>query len=447
MTILIPEEIKSILEKLNNNGFEAYVVGGCVRDSILGNTPKDWDICTAALPEETMKIFNDYDIIETGLKHGTITLMGENDSYEITTFRIDGEYSDGRHPDEVSFTTNLKEDLSRRDLTINSLAADKNGNIIDYFNGLKDIENKIIRCVGNPINRYNEDALRILRTLRFASIFNFSINENTKNAIKSLYVNLNNVSQERISSEFVKLLKGKNCTNILREYSEVFFFIIPELKDMFNFNQNNPNHQFDVWEHTLKVLENIENKNDINLMISGLFHDIGKPSTYSVDKNGIGHFYNHFQISGTMTENILKRMRFSNETIKEVSTLVFLHDREIVPSKRSILKLLNQINKDMFNKLLLLKKADTLAKKENNFSDPKLEKINEISIMLNSFDLQKECFSLKALKINGKDLINLGLAPGEEFKIILNEILMLVIEDKIPNEKEKLLEYISKKYL
>lgn len=444
--IFIPEEIKNILNILNKNGYEAYVVGGCVRDAILNKFPKDYDICTSALPEIVEEIFKDYEIIETGLKHGTITLLGEDDSYEITTFRIDGEYSDGRHPDKIEFTSNLKEDLSRRDLTINSLAADKDGNIIDYFNGINDINNKIIRCVGDPYKRYNEDALRILRTLRFSSVLCFEIEENTKKAIFDLYKNLDFISQERISSELVKLLNGDNSIKILKEYFEILFHIIPELKPLYKFNQNNPHHDLDAFEHTLKVVENVKHKNDLVLIFAALFHDIGKPDCYSEDEKGIGHFYNHHKLSEKMTIDILTRMRYPNDFIKNVSELVLFHDRQIAVSKKSILKLLNQISKKNFERLLVLKKADRLGK-ENIIQHSEIKEIEEIENLLNSLVLNKECFSLKSLKINGKDLIELGLIPGQQFKIILEELLDLVIEEKLENNKEKLINFVKNVYL
>ena len=353
----IPNDVKVILNKLNKSGYEAYVVGGCVRDSLIGKKPKDWDICTNAKPEETMEVFKGFHIIPTGLQHGTITVMLNGEGYEITTQRVDGDYSDGRHPDAVSFTSSLAEDLARRDFTFNAMAYSEEEGIVDLYGGVEDLKYKRLKCVGNPIERFNEDALRIMRAIRFSSVLGTKIEENTHNAMVELYKNLDKIAKERINVEFSKMLCGKTPMFLLSEYHFIFSYIIPEIKPMIGFKQNNPYHWLDVWNHSLHVLFEVKEK-DLPLRLAALFHDIGKPSCYVEGEDGVGHFYGHADKSVEITEGVLKRLKYSNEIIDEVLTLVKYHDVQISLSNKFIRRMLNKMPKETFEKLLVLKKAD-----------------------------------------------------------------------------------------
>ena len=408
----LPLDVKMILRKLNDNKYESYVVGGCVRDTLLGKTPKDWDICTNAKPEEVMKVFKGFNIIPTGLQHGTITVMVNKEGYEITTYRVDGEYSDGRHPDNVSFTSNLAEDLARRDFTINAMAYSELEGLVDLYDGVEDLKNGIIRCVGKPYDRFDEDALRIMRAMRFASVLNFKIDFKTKKAMIDLYKNLELIAKERINVEFSKLLMGTGNANILDEYADIIGFIIPEVKPMFGFNQNNPYHYLDVWKHTLKVVRNV-NRADLSLVLSAFFHDIGKPSVYT-ESDGVGHFYKHPLVSMDMTEVILRRLKFSNDIIEEVLTLVKYHDVEFVNSNRFIRRMLNKMSKETFEKLIELKKAD-IKGQSKKYEEKRIKHMNEIMQTLRDFDFKNECFSLKQVKLNGNDLMGMGFEQGYIF--------------------------------
>ena len=315
MVIKLPKSVELILSKLNNCGYEAYIVGGCVRDSIIGTTPHDWDICTSALPEQVMEVFEGYKIIPTGLKHGTVTIIIDDAQYEVTTYRIDGKYEDNRHPKEVSFTSDLKEDLSRRDFTINAMAYNPSIGLVDYFGGKKDIRKKLIKCVGNPDERFNEDALRIMRTLRFASTYGFVITEETSSAVHCNVALLNNIAKERINTELCKLLCGEGVLEILLNYNDVISTIIPELKPCIGFNQNNRYHQYTVYDHIAHAVSNYTGE-DMVVKVALLLHDIGKPTCYTEDENG-GHFHGH----GVPSSEIAKEAVVDENRYCRVSTL------------------------------------------------------------------------------------------------------------------------------
>ena len=442
--IKIPLDAKIILDKLNENGYEAYVVGGCVRDSVLGRIPGDWDICTNALPEQTMAVFEGFRVIPTGLQHGTITVMLSGEGYEITTYRVDGEYSDGRHPDSVSFTGNLKDDVARRDFTVNAMAYSEKDGIKDFFGGMEDIKNGVIRCVGTPHERFTEDALRIMRAVRFASVLGFEIEKNTKKAMLDLHKRLDLVAKERINVEFNKMLCGLNPARYLREYDYLFFHIIPELEAMKGCEQNNPYHIYDVWNHTLAVLENIEEKDTV-LRLSALFHDIGKPHVYT-EKDGIGHFYGHADKSCELAEGIMKRLKYSTDEINEVLTLVKYHDTPITPTKKFVRRCLCKMDRSTFEKLLSLSRGDVLGQSGKDM-EVRLSNIAEVRKILEEFDAENECFSLKQLKIDGNDLIKMGVQPGKRLGEILNELLCLVIDEKLENNEDVLREYVKKTFL
>lgn len=436
LKINIPEEPNWIISKLIDNGYDAYVVGGCVRDSILGKEPKDWDICTNAKPSEVKGVFAENKIVDTGLKHGTVTIIMDKDNYEVTTYRIDGEYSDGRHPNDVLFTNNLREDLSRRDFTINAMAYNNVVGLVDYFGGESDLQNWVLRCVGFSRDRFNEDALRILRAMRFSSTLGFTIEEETSKSIHDNFELLSKISSERISSELNKLICGLSCSTILREYQDVISFIIPEIKSMIGFNQNNPYHIYDVWEHTLAAI--LLSPQDLEIRLAILFHDIGKPKSYSCP-TGIGHFYKHHLYSEEMAKDILKRMKYDNKTIDNVCKLVYNHSVPMVDTRRSVKKMLAVVG-ELFDKLLQVKICDMLAQSPMSIAKKKkvLENVKQIyQDVLN----EKDCFTLKDLSVNGYDLISIGYAKGKEIGTMLNKLLELVINEKLNNTKEELLEF------
>lgn len=441
--IKLPCEVKTALNKLHENGYEAYIVGGCVRDSLLGQEPKDYDITTSALPEETKSVFSSFKIIETGIKHGTVTVLINNIPLEITTYRIDSEYKDNRHPDAVIFTRSLREDTARRDFTINAIAySDKNG-IVDYFNGSNDIKSKLIRCVGNADNRFTEDALRIMRALRFSSVLGFNIEKNTKKAIFNNKELLLNISSERISCELLKLLCGKNAKQVIMEYIDVFGVIIPELLPMKGFDQKNCHHIYDILEHSAVTVENIPPEPALRL--AALLHDIGKPHCFFIGQDGMGHFYGHAKISADMSERIMERLKLDNATRSLTVTLVKAHDVQIEESEKAVKRALNKYTVDVFFKLILLKRADNLAQNPEYIYRQKY--YDRIEMLAHKILEERQCFCMKDLAVNGNDLIDLGISPGPKMGKILDKILDKVISGSLENEKAVLLDYVCNKYI
>ncbi len=440
MEIKLPQNVLNIINLLEQKGFECYLVGGSVRDILCGIEPKDYDLTTNAKPDEVLSVFSQYKTFDSGIKHGTVSVVMDKNIYEITTYRIDGDYLDNRHPDNVEFTQSLKEDLSRRDFTINAVAYNTKIGFVDFFDGIRDIKYKAIRCVGEADARFKEDALRILRALRFASVYNFSIEFNTLNGIAENKNLLNNISKERISSELVKILCGDNCDYVLRRFKDVFAVIIPEISTMFKFDQNNPHHNKTLWKHTVSAVKNIES-NDI-LRITMLFHDIGKPIVQTTDEKGISHFKGHPKISAAMTKVILKRLRFSNSFVDKVVLLISYHDVRIKPDKVVIKKILKQIGKENFSLLQKIQMADTLAQSTYK----REEKLNNHRLVGELFDEiinNNECYSLAQLDINGSDLFHNGISNGKEIGEKLNFLLNLVIEGKAENKKAELLKYLK----
>lgn len=439
--INVPSHAKFIIDKLRENGFEAYAVGGCVRDSLINRRVNDWDITTSARPEDTMRIFEK--TVPTGIKHGTVTVIIDKENFEVTTFRLDGKYKDGRHPEEVVFVENLIEDLSRRDFTINAMAYNDEKGLVDHFNGIYDLKNKIIKAVGEPNKRFEEDALRMLRAVRFASQLGFNIDNNTREGIKKLSSTISKVSIERIRVEFDKIIMSNPF--YIKELMDLGLLkhFLNELCLCNNVEQQNPHHVYDVLTHILKSVDNIEPI--LHLRLTMVLHDICKPQCKTVDEKGIGHFYGHDIESSKKALEVLKRMKYDNDTIDKVVTLIKYHDRTIT-NKKSIRKLLNLIGEDLFRDLLKVKKADALAQNPVCFKE-KEEKLLEIEKKLNIIIKQKECFSIKDLNINGKDLIQLGIIPGKNIGIILNDILDKVIENPSLNNKEKLIYLVKTKYI
>ena len=440
--INIPDGANLLIHTLQNNGYSAYVVGGCVRDSILGREPHDWDICTSATPEQMLEVFKGRRVIETGLQHGTITVVVDKTSYELTTYRIDGNYSDNRRPDSVTFTDNLIEDLKRRDFTVNAMAYNDIQGLIDPFGGINDIKCGKIRCVGSAKERFNEDALRILRAIRFASQFRFSIDPETYWGICKLYKNLESISIERINSEFCKMMSSDWFCAELLTYKDVFSLFIPELKDMIDFPQNNPWHIYNVFEHTVHAVAECDSK-DLTTRLAVFFHDFGKPHSYQDGEDGIRHFKGHAKVSAEMTDNIMKRLRFDNDTRNKVVKLVQYHDATFLVGKKYVKKWLNKIGEEQFRRLLKLKEADNKAQNLEH-SNERIEELHEIESFIDEVLKEQECFSLKDLAVNGQDLINIGYKPGRALGAALRGLLDCVIAEEVENNKVELLRLASK---
>lgn len=451
LKIEISSGANEIIHSLQNNGYEAFLVGGCVRDSILGRPIHDYDITTSATPDEMIEVFKDKRIIETGLQHGTITIVIDGEGYECTTYRIDGNYSDGRRPDSVTFTRNLKEDLKRRDFTINAMAYNDEVGLIDPFNGMEDIEHYKIRCVGRAEDRFSEDTLRILRAIRFASQLGFVVDSDASLNIHKMYKNLENISTERINSEFCKIALSSEFYIQIVLFREVFSLFIPEIKDMFGFQQNNPYHIYDVWNHTVHAVQAYEcdcepdlNSRDLITSLAVFFHDIGKPHCYQDGEDGIRHFKGHGKVSANMTDTIMKRLRFDNDTREKVVQLVYYHDATFEVGEKYIKRWLNKIGEEQFRRLLNVRRADIKAQAYIE-QESRLQKIDNIEYILEEVLQDDECFSLKDLAVNGKDLITIGYKPGKEIGEVLNNLLDSVISGEYINEKEKLLEIAERK--
>ena len=429
------------LLRLEEAGYEAWLVGGCVRDRLMGIPPHDYDITTNAKPEQVMAVFHDHRVLETGLKHGTVTLLWDHAPLEITTYRAEGNYSDHRHPDEVSFTLSLREDLARRDFTMNAIAMDARGEIADPFHGAEDIKAGIIRCVGDPVQRFTEDALRILRALRFASRLGFAIEDTTKGAMESRRELLSYVSHERIFSEVSGILCGAHVRPVLMEHVRTLGAALPELLPMEGFDQKNFHHIYDVLEHTARVVEKVPPK--AHLRFAALFHDVGKPHCFTVDEAGVGHFYGHAEISREIAGEVLSRLRCDNATKLSVDQLIRYHDTPIECTERSVRRALRRFTPDGFRDLLAIKRADNLAQspafRERQHECDMLECMAEVILR------EAQCFSLKDLAVKGDDLLSLGLQPGPQIGRILEGLLEDVMADRLPNEKEALLNAVRTK--
>ena len=464
----LPAPAREALSRLEAAGFAAYLVGGCVRDSLLGRSPGDWDITTAALPEQVEAVFAGERIIETGLKHGTVTVLLAGLPLEITTFRTESGYSDHRHPDAVAFTPSLEEDLARRDFTVNAMAQSRDGGLFDPFGGRGDLEQRIIRCVGEPELRFREDALRILRALRFAAQLDFSIDPATAAAAHALRDTLALVSRERIAAELTKLLCGPAARRILTEYWEILAVPLPELVPMAGFDQRSKYHCYDVLEHSAAAVEAAPP--DRILRWAALLHDVAKPACFTLDEQGRGHFYGHAQAGGPMAREILSRLRFDKDSIRRVSTLVELHDYPIDPpveaqgegtgngeqgtgdrapgqregvqsndaaETRAVKKLLARLGEEDFFRLLALKRADSLAHHPDYRG--RAAACDRMEALARALLARQEAFSLKDLAVKGDDLLALGIPRGPEIGRILNELLEAVLAGELPNQREALL--------
>ena len=436
MTLSIPEHVSLILDVLNRAGYEAYAVGGCVRDALLGRTPEDWDITTSARPEQVKALFRR--TVDTGIQHGTVTVLLKDQSYEVTTYRIDGLYEDGRHPKDVSFTACLKEDLQRRDFTINAIAYHPEEGLVDLYQGAEDLKQGLIRAVGVPAERFQEDALRILRAIRFAAQLGFSIEPHTLQSIGDFAERLRLISKERIQVELNKLLNSPYPETFRLLYETgITAIIFPEFDQMMHLPQHNPFHCYSVGEHTLKMLTVIEA--DPILRWTALLHDVGKIRTLSTDEKGINHFYGHGKDSAVMARDFLRDLRFDNATIDAVCVLTRYHDYSFNMTKGNLRKAICKVGEDLFPRLLKVVRADTLAK--NPFAIRKLlPRIDRIEEMYAEILQDQDCTSLKDLAVSGRDLIEAGMKPGKEMGGLLNALLQEVLEHPEKNNRETLLE-------
>ena len=435
MTFDIPSGARHILQTLNDTGYEAYLVGGCVRDLLRSVEPHDWDICTSARPEETEACFAGHRIIETGLKHGTVTVLAEDESYEITTYRTEGPYSDSRRPDYVEFVSSLEADLARRDFTMNAIALGLDGSLQDPFGGEADIQAGLIHCVGEPNQRFQEDGLRVMRALRFGAVFGYEIEEKTAQAIHENRHMLEHVAAERINVELCKLLVGGKVGDILRQYPDVFCQFWPELWPLVTLEQNTPWHCWGGWEHTVRAVEAAPA--DRILRLTMLLHDIGKPGCKSTDENGIDHFCGHPAVGAELADRMLRTLKFDNRTRERVVTLVKHHDVQLPPQDRVVRRWLNRLGPEAFFQLLEVKRADGMGQSRALVKD-RLTQLDEMRAQAEAIIAQGQCFSQKDLAINGRDVIAAGVAPGPEVGRVLNALFERVLSGEIPNEREAL---------
>lgn len=442
MKIIIPDGAKMILEQLHTAGFEAYVVGGCVRDALLGRTPDDWDITTSAKPLEVKELFDH--TIDTGLQHGTVTVMVDKVGYEVTTYRIDGEYEDHRRPNEVIFTSSLKEDMQRRDFTINAMAYNDEEGLVDHFEGQQDLERKVIRCVGKAMDRFDEDALRVMRAMRFGAQLDFSIDEETYEAMKVQSKFLKDVSAERIRVELTKLLLSDHPNRLITVGcpTGILDIVLPEFKTMLNTTQENPHHAYDVGTHCMKAVKYAPK--DTCMRYSALLHDVGKPSSKSVDEDGVAHFYQHAYVGAPMAVEIMKRLRFDNDTIKKMRELIYWHDYNWgqAVSSKTVRRAMRKIGSDLIDDLLILQRCDVLAQSEL-YRQEKLDLLDEITKLVQEIREEAQCVSTKDLAISGKDLIEFGMKPSKSLGEMLEWLLDQVVDCPEYNTKEKLLELVD----
>lgn len=444
MKIQVPEQVNFIINKLIAAGYEAYAVGGCVRDSILGRIPGDWDITTSAKPEEVKALFRR--TIDTGIEHGTVTIMLDKTGYEVTTYRIDGEYEDNRHPKSVEFTSDLIEDLKRRDFTINAMAYNEEDGIVDAFCGLEDLNKKVIRCVGNPYDRFDEDALRIMRAVRFAAQLGFEIEEGTKDAIIEKGKFLRNISAERIRVELVKLITSMHPELLLSAYElGITKIVLPEFDEMVETEQLNPHHVYNVGEHSVRAVaairELVKDKPEIDdktfmiLCLTMLLHDSGKPATRTLDETGRDHFHGHQAVSEKIAKRVLKGLKFDNYTIDTVTKLVRHHDDRIQTTPLAMREATHVIGKELMPLFFIIQRADVMAQKPETQKE-KLAKLQVLEALFLELMEKQYCVQLKELAINGKELIRIGYQPGKEMGSVLNILLQKVIEKPELNNTE-----------
>ena len=433
----LPQPVQLCMTRLQEAGFESYVVGGCVRDMLLELTPQDYDICTVATPEQTAQVFADCQLVRSGEKHGTIGVVIDHAVYEITTFRTEGGYTDSRHPDWVEFVSDVREDLARRDFTVNAMAYAPKTGVIDPFHGREDLEKRILRAVGIPEKRFSEDALRILRGVRFASRYQLTPDAATEEAMIKLAPTMESLAAERVFSELCKLMLTIDAADLQR-YAPIITQVIPELSAAVGFEQHNPHHAYDVYTHTANVVENTPR--ELTLRLAALLHDVGKPATFSLDQNGVGHFYDHAALSADMADTILTRLKAPTALRQQVVLLIRQHMAPITPDEKLLRRRLAQHGEETLRQLIALQKADRAAKgvaEEDTDSDAALA-------LLEKLLAEESCFSLKDLAVDGNDLLELGFAPGPQLGKTLQKLLDMVVDQQIPNEKSALLKAAAK---
>lgn len=435
----ITPSARRVLERLKRAGHEAYLVGGCVRDLLLGRRPGDWDITTSARPDEVLSLFAPQ-AAPTGLRHGTVTVFEGAMPFEVTTFRLDGAYADHRHPDAVVFSDSLVEDLKRRDFTVNAMAMDQAGEITDLFGGREDLARGVLRCVGCPEQRFEEDALRILRALRFSSVLGFAIAPETADAAFQEKDLLREVAVERVREELLKLLCGRSAVPVLLQYAEVLGVVLPEILPAVGCDQRNIHHCYDVWEHIARTVGFAPPSAVLRMTM--LLHDLGKPETMTVDEDGTGHFKGHADVSCTLGKTILERLHFDKESAGRILTLVKWHDVPVEPTERAVRRLLHKLGEQGVRDLLQVKRADNLA--QASAYRGRQKQIDTLEVLLQQVLEQDACFSLRQLSVNGRDLLEQGYR-GREVGAALQFLLGAVIDGTLPNEKQALLQALSTK--
>jgi len=438
MELAIPEDVRGVLAALEDAGYEAWCVGGCVRDLLRGESPGDWDVTAAAPPETVLALFGPR-TVPTGLRHGTVTVVTEVRRVEVTTFRVDGGYSDHRRPDAVTFTRSLEEDLRRRDFTINAMALSKEGQLRDPFDGREDLAARTLRCVGDPDRRFQEDALRIMRGLRFAAALDFGFAPATERSLRRNRALLQEIAAERIRVELEKLLAGGAAGRVLREFPEVLAVFLPELLPTVGFDQRNPHHCYDVWEHTIHAVEAAPR--DMVYRMTMLLHDLGKPACFTLDESGVGHFYGHPAVSREIAAAVLERLKFDNRRRETILTLVEHHDRPLPQTEKGVRRLLREFGEENARRLLDVHRADALATARGGRGE-KLKSIGHTEELIEEELRRASCFSLKRLAVNGHDLMALGLS-GPAVGRCLDTLLEDVVEGRLPNDREALLKAVS----
>ena len=436
----MPENANRIIHTLQNAGYEAYIVGGCVRDAVLNKEPDDWDITTSAKPQEVKALFNR--TIDTGIAHGTVTVMFGKEGYEVTTYRVDGKYEDHRRPNSVTFTSNLIEDMKRRDFTINAMAYNDDEGIVDHFHGVEDLDAHVIRCVGEPSDRFDEDALRILRALRFSAQLDFEIDDRTKEAIRDRAKYLEDISAERIAVELTKLLMSDHPERLLTAYElGVTGIVLPEFDAMMETPQVNKHHSYNVGEHTIRVIQEVPK--DKALRWAALLHDVAKPATHTNDGQW-DHFYGHNEVGVDMARSVLKRLKFDNVTIDRVKRLVYWHDYGMgeLPKLRSFRKALNKMGADLFEDYTYIKRADILAQSDYHRED-KLNNLENLKEYYKEIMDKQQCLTIKELAISGKELMELGMKPGPQIGEVLKNLLDKVLDEPELNERDQLIKLVK----
>ena len=433
----LPEQVRQILQQLQQCGYEGYAVGGCVRDTLLGKTPNDWDICTSALPYQVQQCFAGQQIVETGIAHGTVTLVLDHVPYEITTYRVDGAYTDHRRPDQVQFVTSLREDLARRDFTINAMACGLDGQVQDFFGGHRDLEQGLVRCVGDPDLRFEEDALRILRALRFAAVLGFEIEPETLAAARSKAELLKSIAAERVFVELDKLICGQAAGDVLKECGDILTQVIPEIGPCIGFDHHNPCHDRDVWTHSVDALAAAPRQQVLRWAL--LLHDLAKPQCFIIDDEGYGHCYHHQALGAEQAHKIFRRLKVEKKLENQVCQLVLHHDAELAPTRRAALHWLSRLGEEQMLRLLEMKRCDIGAHADVPRMRWRAEELKKFDTVVHRLLEEDACISIAQLAVNGEDLMRIGIPAGPQIGHMLNALLDQVLDEKLANHRQSLL--------